>query len=895
MEKKRFLALLLVLAMMLAWIPTTALADEQPEAPASEGELVYRLVTDGSEEEAYASLDTLNATAGCAYSIRFYYHDTAQDSYTSLNEWTYSITGASVLEIPSMGATANGNLYYDLRFVGAGEATLTFQNGETSYSHTFQVTGGASLELRNDGILQWSETDNKWMPTAKGTDGTEAGILAFPVGQACAIRFYDADGVSLWESGWEVTTNAPEIAAVALIDENNKDGKHWDGTPYYLVTAKTVGTAVLSVTKDGTDIMGQDLYVVPEVGFYERWELNPQYLQSEVTYDKFNGMSLLCMKWCGLTGDEAAGEFTVTLDGEPLEGAYTNGGRSDGMVGFCVVVNLPKGLDITQDSKLTVSGDALTATCTLKPWTLPEGGFFTAPEYAEENYCTSLLYDDQETTLWYMVKYGLSKEAAEKAVVKLYDCSVEGTGIEVSAEQVKDENYAVKIVFPANLGDKIKEDGALSLSLGGGSVGLTVYRPYLRYRGMHWINVDQIQETEGNWFPRLDRCALSPGDRAMLRLYYGTGSDAAALPDGTLTSSDETVLTVEKTNEGAVDGEPYFKLSALKLGTTTLTYTAAGGQTVYQMTIEISLPDAGFYTQPKRSVETWISGSGMGYVTGEEKTIYALWNYGTFQSAEEALEGVRVRFGNDYITDKIKIEAVSYINVEWSAAQECYGLKLTIPGDLDFGGYIGKLFQVEKDGMPYARTSLYKEALQAHFMERNGNDQWYERDNAYVPDFEEYRLSPGQTGYLRFGYGWGDYQPLPYGELTSSDPNVLSVEKLTEDSADGDPYYLLLARAYGETTLTYTYKDADGKTAMLRYLRYSFAISVTRMHAGRMQPAVATSAPGTPAIFVPTKVAAFTAIGPGVISAMVTRSANSLIVSQPCSVTICASISGIAA
>ena len=48
MEKKRFLALLLVLAMMLAWIPTTALADEQPEAPASEGELVSRLVTDGS-------------------------------------------------------------------------------------------------------------------------------------------------------------------------------------------------------------------------------------------------------------------------------------------------------------------------------------------------------------------------------------------------------------------------------------------------------------------------------------------------------------------------------------------------------------------------------------------------------------------------------------------------------------------------------------------------------------------------------------------------------------------------------------------------------------------------------------------------------------------------------
>ena len=62
-----------------------------------------------------------------------------------------------------------------------------------------------------------------------------------------------------------------------------------------------------------------------------------------------------------------------------------------------------------------------------------------------------------------------------------------------------------------------------------------------------------------------------------------------------------------------------------------------------------------------------------------------------------------------------------------------------------------------------------------------------------------------------------------------------------------------------------------------------------------MQPAVATSAPGTPPIFVPTNVAALTAIGPGVISAIVTRLANSVIVSQPWLVTICDSISGMAA
>lgn len=44
---------------------------------------------------------------------------------------------------------------------------------------------------------------------------------------------------------------------------------------------------------------------------------------------------------------------------------------------------------------------------------------------------------------------------------------------------------------------------------------------------------------------------------------------------------------------------------------------------------------------------------------------------------------------------------------------------------------------------------------------------------------------------------------------------------------------------------------------------------------GRTQPNVATSAPGTPAILIPTNVAELTAIGPGVISAIVIRSANS--------------------
>ena len=68
--------------------------------------------------------------------------------------------------------------------------------------------------------------------------------------------------------------------------------------------------------------------------------------------------------------------------------------------------------------------------------------------------------------------------------------------------------------------------------------------------------------------------------------------------------------------------------------------------------------------------------------------------------------------------------------------------------------------------------------------------------------------------------------------------------------------------------------------AMFRYLRYNFAISVTMMQEGRIHPKVAARAPGTPAIFIPTKVAEFTAMGPGVIWEIVMRSVNSAMVNH---------------
>ena len=64
---------------------------------------------------------------------------------------------------------------------------------------------------------------------------------------------------------------------------------------------------------------------------------------------------------------------------------------------------------------------------------------------------------------------------------------------------------------------------------------------------------------------------------------------------------------------------------------------------------------------------------------------------------------------------------------------------------------------------------------------------------------------------------------------------------------------------------------------------------------GSTLPAVATRAPGRPATWIPTKVAALRAMGPGVISAMAMTSANWVMVSQGCRSTTWCWMSGMAA
>ena len=89
------------------------------------------------------------------------------------------------------------------------------------------------------------------------------------------------------------------------------------------------------------------------------------------------------------------------------------------------------------------------------------------------------------------------------------------------------------------------------------------------------------------------------------------------------------------------------------------------------------------------------------------------------------------------------------------------------------------------------------------------------------------------------------------------------------------------------TTAGRSERNTPCSISILRYFKYNFANTVTIIQDGKIHPSVATTAPGIPAIFSPTKVAELTAIGPGVICDIVIRSVNSDIVSHPWSVTTC--------
>ena len=91
-------------------------------------------------------------------------------------------------------------------------------------------------------------------------------------------------------------------------------------------------------------------------------------------------------------------------------------------------------------------------------------------------------------------------------------------------------------------------------------------------------------------------------------------------------------------------------------------------------------------------------------------------------------------------------------------------------------------------------------------------------------------------------------QFIPASEISSALPQNAVIR--TEIPADA-----IIATTAGRRELS-----TPCSILILRYLRYSFAISMTIIHEGSIHPTVDTSAPGIPAILIPTNVAELIAI-----------------------------------
>jgi len=91
------------------------------------------------------------------------------------------------------------------------------------------------------------------------------------------------------------------------------------------------------------------------------------------------------------------------------------------------------------------------------------------------------------------------------------------------------------------------------------------------------------------WLSQYDFSPLGSGDWTYLQLYYGTSEEQILLTAGTLTSSNENIISVEK-----MEDEDDYRIYPKEFGSATLTYT--DGDVTYTADVTVSIPWRAFYT-----------------------------------------------------------------------------------------------------------------------------------------------------------------------------------------------------------------------------------------------------------------------------------------------------------
>jgi len=236
---------------------------------------------------------------------------------------------------------------------------------------------------------------------------------------------------------------------------------------------------------------------------------------------------------------------------------------------------------------------------------LPGNGFYTAQERTEANWLQRPVYQ-QETgnTIWFIREVGFHEEEVQNLSVTV-DGETFGTAEKVLREGTEDDpRYDIKIGFPAGKAFTSKRpEFRLKYGTSTRNDSLQVVKaPALMYRSM--------RSNSGGWYEDMSR-DLNSFDRELamthswsLRPYYGREDDAVPLDviNGEMVSADPTILEVTKTTKRSQDGNPYFELRGVSVGTTTVRYT--DGNVRYEAQVTVGLPPEAFYSSQERSPET---------------------------------------------------------------------------------------------------------------------------------------------------------------------------------------------------------------------------------------------------------------------------------------------------
>ncbi len=291
------------------------------------------------------------------------------------------------------------------------------------------------------------------------------------------------------------------------------------------------------------------------------------------------------------------------------------------------------------------------------------------------------------------------------------------------------------------------------------------------------------------------------GGNQSLYLYYGSVSGTqTALTTGTLTSSANAILSVEKKNN-----ETQWRIYPKKCGTATLTYT--DGTVTYTGTVTVVLPSTGFFTAQEHTEANFISAYTLPPNT--DTTLWLMKESGFNKTEAEGLS-LKLSNNNTYYEVTSGVKVLTAVPREDNPTK--YDIKLTIAGDelaTDEGYQLStssnktiRLYY--NSGTKNVSISLKLEEIpKLMYRKMGGLNGTYTESTGKPQPIDS--LIYGSTSRIRFYYGTSSsYVPVTAVRILSG--TAITAETAT--AADGGIFWKLKSSGMGQSVIQYTYMEA---------------------------------------------------------------------------------------